>query len=139
MTGKAQTKRKTQGRKTAKPTAPEVGIVYFVPKKLLIDSTPLAQAGRYGDSLIHERDLISYWAELVRSGRVPSIEYEEFSRGRVAYDTRSGKFMLLADKCILGKASLFAKILSRINLPVGNTKTDTDPHYRCFRYLGQNR
>jgi hypothetical protein len=36
-----------QKRKDAKPTAPEVGIIYRVGEKLLIDSTPLAQAGRF--------------------------------------------------------------------------------------------
>ena len=54
---------------------PRVGIIYFVRGKLFIDSTPLAQAGS-GDSNIHERDHISYSAELVESGRVPNAEYE---------------------------------------------------------------
>jgi len=49
---------------------PKVGIVYLVGGKLWIDATPLAEAGRLGDFAIHERDHISYWAELVKSGRV---------------------------------------------------------------------
>jgi len=61
-----------------KPTKPSGGIIYLVGEKLLIDSTPLGQAGSYGDSA--ERDHISYWAELVKTGKVPDREYEEFPR-----------------------------------------------------------
>ena len=119
--------------------APKVGIIYIFGGKLLIDSTPLGQAGRYGDYAIHERDHISYWAELVKSGRVPNSEYEEFPRGRISYDTKSGKFRLLADKCILRRKGVVSKILSRLHLPPKNTETGTDSHYRCFRCLGRSR
>ena len=116
---------------------PQVGIIYLVRGKLFIDSTPLALAGHYGDSMIHERDHISYWAELVASGRVPNGEYEEFPRGRVAYDTKSGQFTLLADKCILSRKAIVRKILAGMNLPVGRTQIGTDSHYRCFRCLSR--
>lgn len=119
--------------------APKVGIIFLVGRKLLIDSTPLAQAGSYGDSAIHERDHISYWAELVQSGRVPNSEYEEFPRGRVAYDAKSGKFRLLADKCILRQKGVVRKILSGMNLRPRDTETGTDSHYRCFRCLGRKK
>jgi len=118
--------------------APKVGIIYIFGGKLLIDSTPLGQAGRYGDYAIHERDHISYWAELVKSGRVPNSEYEEFPRGRVAYNTKTGKFTLLADRCILGRKSLVSKILSTMNLPPRDTEIDKDSHYRCFHCLGHS-
>ena len=62
-------------------SAPRVGIVYFVGDKLFIDSTPVAQAGTYGDCLFHERDHHQYWAKLVSSGDVPDAEYEEHPRG----------------------------------------------------------
>jgi hypothetical protein len=118
---------------------PKVGIVYFVGGKLWIEATPLVDAGRFGDFAIHERDHISYWAELVKNGNVPNNEYEEHPRGRVAYNEKTGEFTLLADRCILDRKSLVGKILSRMNLPVGGTKIDTDSHYRCFRCLGSSR
>ena len=111
---------------------PKVGIVYLVRGDLLIDSTPLAQAGRYGDFAIHEPSHIDYWAELVHSGRVPRVEYEEFPRGRVAYYEKSGKFMLLADNCILGRRGAVDKILLALNIPLKDAKTGRDSHYRCL-------
>ena len=89
--------------------------------------------------MIHECGHDEYWGQLFKMGAVPGAEYEEYPRGRVAYDTKRGKFTLLADKCILGKKSIVRKIVSVMNLPVGETETNTDPHYRCFRCLGRSR
>jgi hypothetical protein len=126
-----------QKRKDVKPAAPSVGIIYLVGRKLLIDATPLSQAARHRDHFIHERDHIEYWAQLVSTGAVPDDEYEEHPRGRVAYNEKTGKYTLLADRCILGKKSLVAKIVARLNLPPKNRETGTDSHYRCFRYLSR--
>jgi hypothetical protein len=128
-----------QKRKNAEADAPSVGIMYVVRGKLLIDSTPLDQAGRYGDFAIHEGGHIEYWAELIRSGLVPNSEYEEFPRGRVAYDIKAGKFILLADRCILRRKSIVGKILSRLHIPPNNTEVSTDSRYRCFCCLGRSR
>jgi hypothetical protein len=133
-------KRRMQKRKDTKPRpASRVGIVYFVGGKLFIDSTPAAQAGTYGDCLFHERDHYQYWAQLVSTEDVPDVEYEEHPRGRVAYNRKTGKYTLLADRCILGRKSLVRKILSGMNLPVGGTQIDTDSHYRCYRCLGPRK
>ena len=122
-----------------KPPEPQVGIFYLVKGKLLIDSTPLSKAVWHGDHLIHDRNHDEYWRQLVKTGTVTDDEYEEHPRGRVAYNKKTGKFTLLADKCILGKESLIAKIFSRMSLPLGDTESGTDSHYRCFRCLGRSR
>jgi len=119
--------------------APKVGIVYLVDDRLWIETTPLTKAGRFGDFAIHEHDHISYWAELVKSGRAPDSEYEEFPRGRVAYNTKTAKFLFLADRCILSRKSLVSEILTRLHLPSNETEIGTDSHYRCSRCLGLSR
>lgn len=116
-------------------SAPSVGIFYLVGRKLFIDSMPLDQAQSYGDHLIHEGDHMSYWDELVKSGLVPDVPYEEHPRGRVAYNRKSGKFTLLADKCILSKKTPVKAILKRMHLPIKDTETGVDIHYQCFRCL----
>jgi hypothetical protein len=126
-------------RKNAEPTSPKVGIIYLVGGELLIDSTPLDHAGQYGDFRIHELAHIDYWAVLVKSGKVPNCEYEEFPRGRVAYYAKSGKFTLLADNCILSQEGIVSEILSELHIPAKDIEMGTDCHYRCFRCLGHNR
>ena len=115
---------------------PSVGIFFAVGPTLLIESTPLSQAGRYGDFKIHERGHDEYWEDLRRAGAVPpGSEYEEFPRGRVAYETRTQQFSLLADRCVLRDPSKVAELLQRLRLPAARTTTGTDPHYRCAHCL----
>jgi len=124
--------------RSRRPT-PKVGIVYLVGDKLWVDATPLTGAGSFGDFAIHERDHYQYWAQLVRSEAVPDAQYEEYPRGRVAYNTKTAKFLLLADRCILSRKGVLSKILTRLHLPPKNTETGTDSHYRCYRCLGRGR
>jgi hypothetical protein len=119
--------------------APEVGVLYFVGEKLWIDSTPNGEAPTYGDCLIHERNHIDYWAELVKTGDVPNVEYEQYPRGRVAYNKNSGNFTLLADRCVLGRKNLVRTILRRMHLPARDTSVGEDSHYQCFSCLRRRR
>jgi hypothetical protein len=132
----AERRGKGKGDRSDRAATAQVGIVYLVGDKLWIDSTPIAGAGRYANSAIHEPNHLDYWSQLVRSGDVPDVEYEEHPRGRVAYNTKTGKYTLLADRCILGRKSLVRRILSGMKLPVGGTQIDRDSHYRCYRCLG---
>lgn len=116
---------------------PQVGIFYVVGDKLFIDSTPLSRAGHCGDLLIDERGHEEYWGRLVKMGAVPGAEYEEFPRGRIAYSSRSGKFTLLADVCILREKKVVDAILTRMHVPIQDTETGTVSLYRCYRCLGR--
>jgi len=116
-----------------------VGIIYLVGEKIFIDSTPLSGAGHYADHLIHDRGHDEYWGQLVKMGAVPRAGYEEYPRGRIAYSNASGKFILLADVCILRENKVLYAILSRLHMPVQDTETGTVSIYRCFRCLGRIR
>jgi hypothetical protein len=116
---------------------PHVGIFYFVGGKLWLDTTPLAEAEDYGDGKTHERSHVEYWERMVRAGSVPDDEYEEHPRGRVNFNKKTGRFLLLADKCILQRPQLIDQVMSEMHLPPKQTDTSTDPHYRCFRCLGR--
>jgi hypothetical protein len=119
--------------------APEVGIIYLVGDWLWIDAAPVAQGMTVGDYVIHERDHQLYWKQLVEKEAVPSTEYDEFPRGRVSYNKKSGKFMLLADDCILREKNLVASILSQMHLPARGTEIRADSPYLCFCCSGRNR
>ena len=114
----------------------EVGIVFLVEGKLWIDATPVTEAANYGDFKIHERGHERYWEELVHAGAVPECEYKEHPRGRVAYNTKTGKYLLLVDECILKKKGVVRNILSRMRLH-RDIVLGTDRHYRCSRCLGR--
>lgn len=103
---------------------------------LEIDSTALGKAEDYGAFKVYPGDHCSVWEKLQRRGAVSAdMEYEECPRGRVMYDTRAGRFSLLADKCILKNKGVIRDIISKMNLPSKNTDMGTDSHYRCFACL----
>jgi hypothetical protein len=124
---------------TVRKRAPKVGIIYLVGEKLWFDTTAVARAGNFGDFSFHERYHCQYWEQLVKQRAVPDTKYEQYPRGRVSYNRKSGKFTLLADRCILRDKNLVATIFFQMNLPVRGTETSTDSLYRCFRCLGRNR
>jgi hypothetical protein len=78
---------------------------------------------------------IEYWDKLQRVGAVPESEYDEHPRGRVMFNFKTAKFILYADECILSRKGLVRRILSWMNLPLKNTETGTDWHYRCPKCL----
>jgi hypothetical protein len=73
----------------------KVGIFWLIGRRLIIDTTPLAEAGNYGDFKIHDGDHVTLWAELECRGEVPrNSEYEEHPRGRVNYNVKTKQLTL---------------------------------------------
>ena len=118
---------------------PRVGIFWLVDERLIIDTTALSEAGKYGDFAIHEGDHVTLWAEMERRGEVPrDTDYEEHPRGRVNYNTKTKRFTLFADRCILRKKNVVKELMRLMHLP-SDTALSTDEHYRCFRCLAREQ
>jgi hypothetical protein len=116
-----------------------VGIFWLVGTRLIIDTTAISEAGKYGDFAIHEGDHVNHWAELEKRGEIPrDTDYEEPPRGRVNFNTATQQFTLFADACILQKKSVVKKLLRMMHLPE-DTALSTDEHYRCYRCLAGKR
>lgn len=118
---------------------PKVGIFWLVGRRLILDTMPVREAGNYGEFRIYEGDHITLWAEMEERGEVPQgLDYEEHPRGRVNFNTRTKRFTLFADACILRKRSVVKKLLRLMCLPE-DTALSTDLHYRCFHCLAGKR
>ena len=129
-----------QRKRSAQIAEPQIGIFWLVDRKLLIDSTLLSAAEEYEDFRIHSGNHVSVWEKFQQNGTAPrEMEYEEAPRGRVMYNTKTQRFTLLADKCILKDKRIVSKMISEMNLPSKNTDKGTDSHYRCFACLYGNR
>src|ERR1039458_10138007 len=91
---------------------PRVGIFWLVGTRLISDTTALSAAGKYGDFKIHDGDHVTHWAEMERRGEVPrDSDYEEHPRGRVNFNTRTQKFTLYADACILRRKNVVKTLM----------------------------
>ena len=113
----------------------QVGIFFLVGRRRLwFECTPLDKASNYGECKTHEGDHENYWDELVRLGAVPPHEeYQDCPRGRVNYNTATGRFTVYLDRCILRKSRMLTQIMAEMNLT--EAQFATDPHYRCVRCL----
>jgi hypothetical protein len=100
-----------------------------------MESAPISAAEPYGGQLTHPRSHSEVWQQYQRAGSVPAdMKYDQPPRGRVMFDTRSQRFTVLADLCILRNKSIAGRIMSELKLPK-NTKTDADSCYRCSACL----
>src|SRR5664279_3205210 len=103
-------------------TEPRVGIFWLVGNNIIIDSTAIPEAGKYSDFAIHEGDHVTLWAEMEKRGEVPrGSEYEEHPRGRSNFNTRTQRFTLFADACILRRKNVVRKLMSVMHLPDDTT------------------
>jgi hypothetical protein len=126
-------------KKCVQQPEPRVGIFWLVDERLILDTTALSAAGKYDDSKIHEGDHVTFWEEMERRGEVPrDTDYGEHPRGRANYNTKTQRFTLYADVCILRKKSMVKKLLRMMHLPE-DTALSTDTHYRCSRCLAGKR
>jgi hypothetical protein len=78
-------------RKTSRRTSElHVGIFWLVDGEPLVDRTPLRAAEDYGDFKTHPQSHLEAWSLLQQNGIAPpEVEYEEFPRGRVMYNTKT--------------------------------------------------
>ena len=143
--GPAETGKKAPGRRRDRQSRssppvrdpspePHVGIFWLQNDRLITDTTPLSQAERYGDSLIHGKGHADRWAELQAAGTVPlEVEYDEVPRGRATYDAVHDQFFVFSDRCISKKA--IRQVVRDMRLPKSKTIEARDLHYRCPRCL----
>ena len=127
----------TSNRRTPKAaTEPRLGIFWLVDGKLLTDSLPLSECEDDRDFRNYPASHIDVWTEWQRIGKAPSpSEYEEFPRGRVIHN--GDGFTIRADRCILKRKDLIARIKRELHLPK-QISLGKDPHYKCFHCLYSN-
>lgn len=127
-------------RAAEKAGIPQVGIVFLYNGKIFIDATPVTEAESYAHFKIHRSDHYQYWEQLSCMRAVPiEVGYDEVPRGRAVYDTKTRKFKLFLDGCILRNKKAVSRIMAQMGLLSANTETCTDSHYRCPKCLRKNR
>lgn len=118
--------------KTERLHEPRVGILWWFCDHLLVAGIRARCATTYGGYGIYERGHAEQWQEWQQCGVVPvDVEYDEFPRGRISFHHREGKFLLLADSCIVADQNRLGRVMTVMRLPRENTVTGTDLHYRC--------
>lgn len=122
-----------------------VGIFWGIPESdgswiILADATSLAEAELYGDFLTHPRGHYDVWSQWQKTRTAPIAnrfilqavvdhEYEFFPRGRIVYNTGTGRFVLYADRRLQQHVTI-TRIASEFGLAAGTFTVRSDAHYR---------
>jgi hypothetical protein len=104
--------------------------------RLLAAGCPIDQAEAYGDCLTHGPGHYETWAQWRRDRTVDpalralvrSSEYEDWPRGRIAFDRSRDLFILYADRKLIAPETI-ARIETQFHLPTERTEVQSDLHY----------
>src|ERR1039457_2822102 len=89
----------------ASPPIPQT--LFPLQSRSALKSVSVYGSPTYGDFRIHERGHDAYWQMLKQAGVVPKdSEYDDYPRGRAAYNTKTRTYSLFLDRCILKKKSI---------------------------------
>ena len=115
--------------------SPYVGLFYVIGKKLYWDGVPISDGETSHYFKIFPKMHPTFWENTVIKGNpeLKTFDAYYFPRGRVVYDTNSGKYEIVADRCIIGNDEMISQIISEMRLPQNNAHISGDIHYECSR------
>jgi hypothetical protein len=114
-----------------KANLPRVGLFFVVNGKPIVDSLPWTEVPSLAGFRTYGLGHPEFWARLQQGGVVPQgMPYEDCPRGRADRFDATGRFILLADRCIIKSKPTVRKIMAALGLPRG-TRVATDSHYKC--------
>lgn len=99
----------------------------FVGTEAMLDSDNVIQ---FGDYLQLDDDHFEIWPYFRNELKLPKhTEYDEYPRGRVMFNVKIHKFVVIGNKIFMEDASVKKKLLSFYGLP-STTIFETDEHYK---------
>lgn len=116
-----------------------VGLFFYIDsnelncKNFLVHAISESEAEHYGDKLT---DFFGH-AELFEQ-KFPNsqIEYFDFPRGRIVFDTVKNEYIIYTDKCLQTKTKI-DKIKQLFKLENENCRVESDEHYVCKKCAGK--
>ena len=94
---------------------------------------PLESGESYGDTIQPTFDHFRYWEKLIlRYPKLKLLEYDDIPRGRVVYNKKEKRFLILSSKKVLEKGNLI-KAISQFFEISGTPKLVWDEHYEINR------
>ncbi|MGC9996111.1 MAG: hypothetical protein ABSE79_12375 [Terriglobia bacterium] len=131
------TQREGIPRKKGSNQVPKVGLFFVVDRKPFVEGIPWTENPSVSGFRTYPVGHPEFWVRLQDLGAAPAdIPYEAVPRGRVNYMDATGRFTLLADRCIIKSKTLVGEIMAALGLPKG-TAVVRDLHYRCAVCMGK--
>ena len=84
---------------------------------------------QYGNYLQIDKDHFTEWDKYKQYTNEPREEYDYYPRGRILFNVKIHKFVVIGDKKIIDDPEVKDKLLSYYGLPV-HTIFESDEHYQ---------
>ena len=112
----------------------KIGVFWVIDgKKIDGCREPLEKGESYGDTIQPTFDHFNYWEKLIaRYPKLRPFEYDDIPRGRVVYNKKEKRFLILSSKEVLENRNLIKAIFQFFEIP-GAPKLVWDEHYEINR------
>ncbi|MEO2069603.1 MAG: hypothetical protein ABGX27_08880 [Desulfurobacteriaceae bacterium] len=108
---------------------PHIGVFWIVNNKVDGFKEPVENGEDYGDTVQPSCDHFTYWDEFIlRYPQLRLLEYDEIPRGRVVYNKRKKRFVILSSKKVLNNKNLIESVCQFYNLKE-DVELRWDEHY----------
>ena len=116
-------------------SVPQVAVFWYIPElnKFIGDQDDWENAVYFGDFGQVDSDHFDRWESYRKEYKLPDVEYDYYPRGRVMFNSRIHKYVVVCDACIASDPELRNELCSAYNLPSEKVVWDTDEHYTCFQ------
>jgi len=110
----------------------KIGVFWIVNDKVDGFKEPVENGEDYGNTVQPSHDHFTYWDKFVlRYPKLKLMEYDEIPRGRVIYDKKKKRFVILSSKKVLNNGELIESICKFYGLDK-NIELKWDEHYEIW-------
>ena len=112
----------------------KIGVFWVIDgKKIDGYREPIESGENYGNTIQPTFDHFSYWEKLIaRYPKLKLLEYDDILRGRVVYNKKEKRFLILSSKKVLGNRNLIKVVSQFFEIPE-IPKLVWDEHYEIKR------
>ena len=108
----------------------KIGVFWIVNSKVDGFKEPVENGEDYGDTIQPSFDHYTFWSKFITRYPILKLkEYDEVPRGRVVYDKKKKRFMILSSEEVLKNKKLVESICLFYDLDKSNIETKQDEHY----------
>lgn len=120
-------------RIVAGSSEPELAVFWYVPDKDLFigDRGNMSDGIYFGDFCQLNYDHFDRWETWRNEYRLPDVEYDYYPRGRVMFNAKIHKYVVICDPCIANDEGLRKSLCYEYRLDPRKVVWDTDEHYEC--------
>ena len=113
--------------------APELAVFWYIPETdtFIGDRGDVSEGIYFGDFCQLDYDHFDRWDRWRDAYHLPKVEYDHYPRGRIMFNSRIHKYVVVCDNCIADKEKVKRSLCYEYGLDKNKVVWQTDEHYDC--------